>query len=426
MLSLGSLRLSRDAARINLLLNRASPLILTSMMGLVIFRGYLLIQQSDGGSDLVMADIPKSLMLLHGQNPYSIQSWASPYPPLLLLIVSGIIRFSGLFAYQSSLDLISQQIRIAGLFADSAVALIIYLSIRSRTGQPLQALIPSSLFLALPALSTSNLYFFHSDTFGYPILALSIFTLARHRYFIGTTLLATATIFKIHPVLALPLVIVWLVQTQGLRKTLPTLAITTAVVTLGLVLPFGIPGYEQAVLGFNLSNGNGTTFHTIISVVNGVLPQVFQLSASQLLYNQVWIGTTAALYTAILGIVWLRARSLGPIDIVLLGLLAWLIPLRIEFTHYAVWALIPFLMRGRLKQTLIILGLLQLADTMTIWTWWPSTSPIPFIDTFYGLLLTSTVYRLVGATALGFILNSLRKNPLSVVPHSAPEAVNSS
>src|SRR6266699_2002260 len=133
MLSLGRLKFSRDPARINLLLNQASPVILTSLMSLVIFHGYLLIQQSNGGTDLVSADIPKSLMLLNGQNPYSTQPWASPYPPLLLLTVSGIIQFTSLVAPQSSVDLISQQLRLAGLFADASVALIIYLAIRGRT-----------------------------------------------------------------------------------------------------------------------------------------------------------------------------------------------------------------------------------------------------------------------------------------------------
>src|SRR2546426_7506147 len=155
MLSLGPLKFSRDPVRINLLLNQASPVIMTSLMSLVIFHGYLLIQQSNGGTDLVSADIPKSLMLLNGQNPYSTQPWASPYPPLLLLTVSGIVRLTSLFASQSSLGLISQQIRFIGLFADAAVALIIYLTIRTRTNNPLQALIPASLLLTLPAISTS-------------------------------------------------------------------------------------------------------------------------------------------------------------------------------------------------------------------------------------------------------------------------------
>src|SRR6266446_5588060 len=281
MLSLGPLKFSRDPVRINLLLNQASPVILTSLMSLVIFHGYLLIQQSNGGTDLVSADIPKSLMLLNGQNPYSTQPWASPYPPLLLLTLSGIIRLTSLFASQSSLDLISQQVRLLGLFADAAVALIISLSIRSRTHDAFQALVPASLFLALPAISTSPLYFFHSDALGYPILGLGVLALAQHRYFTGTTLLATATIFKIHPILALPLVMVWLARTQGLHKTLPTIVTATIIATLGLILPLAIPGYQQSILGFNLTNqGNGATL-TLMSLDNTILPPTLQFAPTE-------------------------------------------------------------------------------------------------------------------------------------------------
>jgi hypothetical protein len=411
MLSLGRLRFHPDQARINFLLNQVSPIILSSLISLVIFHGYLLIQQSNGGTDLVSADIPKSIMLLNGQNPYSTEPWASPYPPLLLLTLSGFIRLSSLFASQSSLDLISQQVRLLGLFADAAVGLIIYISIRSRTSDTLQALIPASLFLALPAISTSPLYFFHSDTFGYPILALAALTVAQHRYLTGTTLLATATIFKVHPILALPLVMIWLIRTEGLRKTLPSLATTTIITTLGLVLPLAVPGYQQSILGFNLTNqGNGTTF-TMMSFFNTILPSTLQFTPSELLTNQIWIAATAALYTIILGTVWTKAQKLTMIDVVLLGLVAWLIPLRIVYAHYIVWAIIPFLMRGRLKQTIVITGLLQLADTLAYWSSSPSSSPIPAIVTSYGPVLTSIVIRTIGITALVFVLNSLRKNP---------------
>jgi hypothetical protein len=420
MLSLGRLKLQPNSERINLLLTQASPVILTGLISLVIFHGYLLIQESNGGSDLVSADIPKSLMLLNGQNPYSTQPWASPYPPLLLLMVSGIIRFTGLFAAQSSLDLISHQLRLVGLFANTLVALIIYRTIRTRTSNPLQALIPASLFLTIPAMSTSPLYFFHSDTFGYPILALSVLTLARRHYFIGATLLATATIFKIHPVLALPLVMIWLIRTQGLRPNLASIASATIITALGLVLPFTIPGYQQSILGFNLSNaGNGATFPIVINHVNAVLPQFFQIDPSQYSYNLIWITATTALYTAILGTVWTSAKSLSSIDVMLLGLLAWLIPLRIIYTHYLVWAIIPFLMRGRLTQTIIIAGLLQFADTLAYWTSTPSISPLPGMDTLYGPVLTSLITRLAGAAALVFVLNSLKRKSLGPMTQSA-------
>src|SRR5207245_10145840 len=98
-------------------------------------------------------------------------------------------------------------------------------------------------------LPKSPLHFFHRDTFAYPILGLATLTLIQQRYFIGTTLLATATIFKIHPVLALPLVMIWLIRTRGLRKTLPSLATSTIITTLGLILPLTIPGYQQSTIG---------------------------------------------------------------------------------------------------------------------------------------------------------------------------------
>lgn len=414
MLSLGRLRFNPDLERISLLLNRSSPIILTTLASLAIYHGYLLIQQSNGGTDLVGADIPKSLMLLNGQNPYSSQPWASPYPPLLLLTVSGLIRLAGLFASQSSLELISQQLRLLGLFADGAVALIIYLAIRTRTGNPFQALIPACLFLALPAISTSPLYFFHSDTFGYPIIATSALTLSRRHYFTGTTLLAAATIFKVHPILALPLVMIWLLRTQGFRKTLPSLATSITIATLGLILPLTIPGYQQSLLGFNLANqGNGATV-TALSTLNSILPTTLRFSWTEVFTDQVWLAATAALYMIILGIVWNRASSLSPIDVVLLGLIAWLIPLKIVYAHYIIWAVIPFLMRGRLGQTLVVTGLLEFADTLAYWTSTPDSSPVSGFITYYGPVLTSLVIRIIGATALVFVLTSLGKSTMRV------------
>ncbi len=410
MFSVGRLRLTRDSSRITHLFNQASPLILASLILFIIIHGLMLIQLSNGGSDLVSADIPKSLMLLQGENPYSVNPWASPYPPLLLLVDSGIIRTASLFNPQSSVDAISQNIRIAGLVADATVAIIIYICLRRKTTHPLTPLISTSLFLTLPALSISPLYFFHSDTFGYPILAASLVALAARRYLIGTSLLATATVFKIHPILALPLILIWLARTRGLRATIPSILTTSTVLTLGLLLPLTIPGYAQSILGFNLSNnGNGTTLDATLGLFNNILPVQLQTTPASLLANQEWITITLALYTVIVRTVWSRARSLNTTDIILLGLVAWLIPLKIEYTHYLAWAIIPVLMRGRIIQTIPILGLLQLGDSISYWSWWPNTSPLPGIDSFYGLTAASIVYRTLGILALGFVLYSLRE-----------------
>src|SRR5712692_5941047 len=362
MLSLGSVRLPRNAAELGLFLNQTSPAILVSIVALASFHHYLLVLATNGGSDLLSADIPKSLMLLHGQNPYSVQPWASPYPPLLLLIVGGIVQLTspGLVQSPASLDLISQNIRIAGLFANALVGIIIFLALRSKGLSGLQALVPAALFLTLPATSTGPLYYFHSDTFGYPILALSLLALTTKRYFTGSTLLAIGTVFKVHPILALPLILVWLVRKQGLQRALPSLLTSTTILTIGLALPFEIPGYSAALLGFNLSNmGNGTASFTILNLLYGVLPTAFSVNVPDLLTSQIWIATTATLFTVLLGIVWTRDKRLEPIDVALLGLLAWLIPLRQLYLHYLVWAIIPFLMRGKLKQTILVAIMLE-------------------------------------------------------------------
>src|SRR5205807_2509343 len=63
------------------------------------------------------------------------------------------------------------------------------------------------------------------------------------------------------------------------------------------------------------------------------------------------------------------------------------------------------------QQDILTTGLLQFADTLAYWSSTPSISPMPSIIASYGPVLTSLVIRIIGATALVFVLNSLRKNP---------------
>jgi lysylphosphatidylglycerol synthetase-like protein (DUF2156 family) len=412
----GRLKTFQLPSRFERFLGRSSPLIFTSLVVLMIVHGLILIPLSNGGSDLVDADIPKSLMLLHGQDPYSVQPWASPYPPLLLLVDSGIIWLTGFINPGSAIGIVSQNIRIAGLLADALVGTLIYLYLRKRTSNQLTPLVSAGLFLLLPALSISPLYFFHSDVFGYPMLALSLVAFAARKYLIGSSLLALATVFKIHPILALPLVIIWIARVKNLRAAVSSIITCSVILGLGLALPLAIPGYSQSILGFNLSNeGSGTTLYTTLSIADDVLPRQLQFSLSTFLANQVWIIATLALYTIIIATVWTRAGQLQPVDIVLLGLLAWLVPLKIEYTHYVAWAIVPFLMRGHLKQTIPVLGLLQAADTLSYWSWWPSTSLISGINTVYGLVVAGGIYRVLGLVALGCVFYTIRRRD-SVLP----------
>src|SRR5438445_1133218 len=401
----------RGFATLDGLVNKYSPLILCGLLALTTFQKLTLILHADGGGDLLGADIPKSMMLMAGQNPYSSNPWASPYPPFLLAMVGSIIRVTSgsIMLTPATIGLISRNVRMAGLLADAIVALLVFLALRARRVSGLSALVPSALLLTLPSISLSPYYWFNSDVFGYPILAGSVLALIAGRYFVGSSLLATSTIFKIHPILAIPLVLVWLVRRSGFPKSLPTVITTGSILVLGSVVPVILPGYLESVLGFNLSSGfgGGTSSFTMMNLLYAIFPSLFHLSLRMLVKNQVWLAATASLFVAALGIVWSRARELSPADIVAIGLLVWLIPLRQIYTHYLVWAVVPFLMRGRLRQTLIVGSLLELANTMSSWSWDLPPDPFPVLSTAYGFFATSLVYLCVSVTALVFIMREI-------------------
>src|SRR5712691_12397226 len=116
------------------LVDKYSPLILGGLMALTTFQKLTLILHTDGGGDLLGADIPKSMMLIAGQNPYASNPWASPYPPFLLGVVGMIIRITSgnLILTPDTIGLISRNVRITGLIADAFVALLVFLVLRAR------------------------------------------------------------------------------------------------------------------------------------------------------------------------------------------------------------------------------------------------------------------------------------------------------
>src|SRR6266852_8909620 len=238
MLDALRLRWHRSFARLDGPVDTYSPLILGGLLALTTFQKLSLILHTDGGGDLLGADIPKSMMLIAGQNPYTSNPWASPYPPFLLAVVGGIIRLTSgnSILGPDTIGLISRNVRMTGLVADVLVALLVFVTLRARRVSGLSALVPPALFLALPSISLSPYYWFNSDVLGYPILAASVLALVVKRYFLGAVLLATATIFKIHPILAIPLVLVWLVKRRGIAKAFPTIITTVSILSFGLVL----------------------------------------------------------------------------------------------------------------------------------------------------------------------------------------------
>lgn len=392
--------------------------VLAALIAVTTFQKLSLILHTDGGGDLLGADIPKSMMLLAGQDPYVSNPWASPYPPFLLIVVGAIIKITtgSVDLTSQTIGQISQNVRLVGLFADGAVCVMVYAALKAQGVSGLRAIAPAALFLTLPSISLSPYYWFNSDVFGYPILAASVLAFLKNRSFLGTVLLATATIFKIHPILAVLLMIFWLARRGGLVASVPTLATTTSILSLGLVAPAFMPGYLGSILGFNLSSGfgGGTSSFTMMNLLYDVIPSLFHAAFAMSVVNQVWLALTAGLFAFALGVVWFRAREMNAIDVVSLGLLVWLIPLRQIYTHYVVWAIVPFIMRGRLRQTIVVGGLLEFANTMASWSWNLPPDPFPVLATPFGFLATSIAYLSVSVSALIFILKDWKAVSVTV------------
>src|SRR5213594_1399429 len=135
MLASLKLRLHRSYAEFDSFVDKYTAMILSGLIAATTFQKLSLILHTDGGGDLLGADIPKSMMLIAGQNPYSSNPWASQYPPLLLATVGSIIRVTSgnITLTPDTIGLISRNVRMSGVLADAIVTLLIFLTLRTRS-----------------------------------------------------------------------------------------------------------------------------------------------------------------------------------------------------------------------------------------------------------------------------------------------------
>src|SRR5207245_4228438 len=140
-----------------------------------------------------------------------------------------------------------------------------------------------------------------------------------------SALLGLSAIFKIHPLLAIPLVMVWLARRNGLKRTIPSMFGVSIITGAGLLAPLLLPGYSGTLLGFNLSTGfgNGTGSFSVMDLFYGVLPSSLHISFDPFMLNQLWVLATVALFVMALGYIWLHARTLSGVHVIVIGLLIW-------------------------------------------------------------------------------------------------------
>lgn|SRR3989442_885522 len=403
-----TLHFTRNLVTVNAILDRFSPVVLAGLMIIGAFRKYVVLTSSSGGDDLLYSDIPKSLMLLRGQNPYLVNPWRSPYPLFLFVVLDGIMwtASGGEVLSGTSIGVLSWDIRVAGLLADLCVGGLIFLVLRLRGLSGLQVLVPVGLYLLLDPVALLPYVIFHVDAFGYLILAVSILALVMDRFLLGTMLLSVSVVFKVHPILALLLLLVWIARRHGITMALPSFVSSGVILVVGLAMPLWIPGYTGSFFGYNLSTGfgNGTASYSLLNFFYAVLPVSVGLALPISTVNVIWLAATASLFAFALRWVWVHAGRVGPIEVVLLGLLVWLLPLRELYPWYVAWALIPFLMRASLVESVLAGAFLELAYVIGGLLFNPQGSPFPLIGSVYGFFLTSLLYAAFNIIAMTSIL----------------------
>ena len=101
-------------------------------------------------------------------------------------------------------------------------------------------------------------------------------------------------------------------------------------------LPF-LHCYLESVLRFNLSSGfvGGTSSFTMMNLLYEVFPPSSN-SPAYSVENQVWLAVNRSPLRLCVRYRLVSSRELNPVDIVAIGLLVWLIPLRQIYAHYLV------------------------------------------------------------------------------------------
>jgi hypothetical protein len=322
---------------------------------------------TNGGGDLQYAYVPTISSILHGQNPYlSNQPWNTGYPPFFFLLLAGI-AFLGSIGGPLTLAVISGSLRTGLVIGHVTLGGLAYLTLRKMKSDLVVRLAVPALVSLLPSFYQMGEVWFHADVFGLVLLTGAVYMLYQEHWLTGSILLSLSTAFKIHPILTLPLVAIWLFRKRKLSLTLLS----------GLFLPFlaltvvplpSLAGYYGTFVEQNITVRPSWSFSPFI-IAYKVFPSLFKIEFTTMLVDQIWILATVALFSFAAGFAWRNPNSLRAADVVCLGVATWLIPLRQLFHYYAFWAIIPFMLRGNLKQTILVLLPFEAACDLAAYAW---------------------------------------------------------
>ena len=66
-------------------------LIFVGLLAVAAVQKFNILSGNGGGAEIELTYVPKTLMFLHGLNPYSTNISAAPYPPFLFAVLASIV-----------------------------------------------------------------------------------------------------------------------------------------------------------------------------------------------------------------------------------------------------------------------------------------------------------------------------------------------
>lgn len=342
---------------------------------LAIFKGSTLLSQSN---PFVSADIYKISLFVNGVSPYSTEPWAAPYPPFYFILWSAPYIFLR-DVLHLSLSGIFAGFRLISVLAFCACAYLIYKSQVIDKGKNSERAQNKAISCAALFLLSSLVAIIYpvGDALGLLLLAGACIIFAsksKNSTWIGVLLVSLAVAFKIHPILgALLLLTYYFYSERGINVRRVSKILTNSlfaflgVMAALVIVPVAvIPGALNSFVAYNAENIQHYTFNVyaaLYDIALNVAPSSFNTFSIAL--DGLWI-----LLSALLVIFIARALFSGKdgitkgkfslssysLDVLSLGILAWLLVLKQTMPHYFLWAIVPLLARGRTRSLYYVLA----------------------------------------------------------------------
>ncbi len=331
------------------------------------------------------ADLYKISLFSMGISPYSTEPWAAPYPPFYFILSSPLYILLTDYLRLSSSDVFTS-FRIVSTLLTCVCGFLIYETVKVEGGSAEKARSLASIFMLC---GLTALIYPVGDLPGLAMLSGGCLLLALRKTWLGVLLVSFAVAFKIHPILGAVLVLVSLYSldlarkrnaqrineiavTQNQVRSSPSdfskslVALASVIISLMIIPILIIQDSWSSFVLFNAQNIQHYTFNVYAALLDiGYNFAPSSVNSFTIAVDTAWLAASAAL-ALLLARLFLNERSslrrnqgltgFELVDVLSLGILAWLLILKQTMPNYFLWALIPLLASGRTRSAVLVLA----------------------------------------------------------------------